>query len=125
MFSCQKYYKICKTKKDGHKALFRELDDFFRRVETGEPEARERLAQYLQDLSLAIHNLHMLFDTDIILGGDLVPYLENYLSDLYLAVGQRKSSANPGAFHIRISKYQDFSPAVGAAVLHTRRFWQE
>ena len=103
----------------------RELDQFFYRVRTGNAEANARLEQYLRHLALAIHNLHTIFDTDLILGGDLVPYLENYLAELYQQVHLLGNSANTHPFHIRISKFLDYSPAVGAAVLVTRQFWQE
>lgn len=56
------------------------LDVFFEKLRSGDDFSRGRWQQYLQFLAIAINNLHMFIDCDIILGGLLSPYLQG--SDL-------------------------------------------
>lgn len=60
------------------------LDAFMERVGS-EKEADARWEEYLENLAMLISNLRMVFDTDIILGGEVGAYLPDYMVEL----GQR------------------------------------
>ena len=57
-----------------------DLQTFFRLLESGDPDAGEAWAEYLQFLVLAINNVSVLLDCPIILGGYLGAYIENYIA---------------------------------------------
>lgn len=60
------------------------LDDFFEKVRSGEPSFADRWNVFLTNLAKAINLVHLVYDTDFILGGHLAPYLcEKDLSFLY------------------------------------------
>ena len=51
------------------------LDDFFARVRRNDTSARNRWTAFLTELAKAVNLLHLIYDTDFILGGYLAPYL--------------------------------------------------
>ena len=53
-----------------------ELEDFFEQKKNGNPERIAKWNTFLQNLALAINNLHMTFDSQIILGGHIAPYFD-------------------------------------------------
>lgn len=53
-----------------------DLDSFFERKNAGDSDIQKRFHTFLEYLALAINNLHMTFDSQIILGGHIAPYLE-------------------------------------------------
>lgn len=60
-----------------------DLSTFFERLRAGNPEQKTRWIQYLDYLSTAINNVHLLIDCDVILGGHIAPFLtEDDLRDL-------------------------------------------
>lgn len=58
------------------------LEQFFEELENGSPEANEQWMQYLDYLALSLCNIHMQFDCDIILGGNVGRCMPKYLRDL-------------------------------------------
>ncbi|MCD8350590.1 MAG: ROK family transcriptional regulator [Planctomycetaceae bacterium] len=48
---------------------------FFNKLRNGDKKRHARWKTYLDDLARAIHNLHMVVDCDVILGGHIAPYL--------------------------------------------------
>lgn len=58
------------------------LDSFFSNLRNGSSDAKKQWLNYLQYLAVAINNLHMFMDCDIILGGTIARYLQG--SDLIL-----------------------------------------
>lgn len=51
-----------------------ELEEFFSRKESGDLNCQKKWEEYLQYLSMFINNLHMVLDSNIILGGNITPY---------------------------------------------------
>ncbi len=52
-----------------------DLDTFFTELWAGNPKQKTQWSQYLDYLSTAINNVHLLIDCDVILGGHIAPYL--------------------------------------------------
>ena len=68
----------------------------------------------LSNLALAIHNLHLAFDTDIVLGG----FVSEYLNDFLQILRQRVCALNPfeeNADFIKIAKFTRRAGMIGAA----------
>ena len=56
--------------------------DFFKKLEEGEEGYCEFFDRFLDDLTLLIYNVRMMYNTDIVLGGYLGTYLKPYLPDI-------------------------------------------
>jgi predicted NBD/HSP70 family sugar kinase len=94
---------------------------FFERLKAGDPALRGVWEQYLSYLTVALNNLTVSFDCDIILGGYLGEYLEGYMDEL------RKSLAQVTTFlgnedYITPCTYKKEAAAVGAALLYISPF---
>jgi len=59
------------------------LKKFFRLLESGDLEAGNLWNDYLEHLAIAVSNLHLTFDCEIILGGYVGSYMEPHLNELW------------------------------------------
>lgn len=59
-----------------------DLDAFFQAVQSGSQEHIRRWDEYLDRFAQALANISLSFDTGIVIGGKLTPWLEPYLEDL-------------------------------------------
>ena len=50
-----------------------DMEGFFEKLRQGQPDVNQRWTIYLSDLARSINMLHMIYDTDFILGGYLAP----------------------------------------------------
>ena len=99
----------------------KQLDAFFASVDTGERKAAGLWEEYLGDLALGLNNLRMIFDADIIIGGDLAPYLEKYLTRLKRKMFNGSILSGTDA-SVRLCKHRSFSSVVGAGLTFIQRF---
>lgn len=72
---------VCKTEKldwytDGN------LEEYFRKLKENDEIALKLWDEYLDNLSVAIHNMRMVFAVDVILGGHVGKYIGDYMDDL-------------------------------------------
>lgn len=98
------------------------LDSFFQKLRDGNADARRRWLEYLQYLAVAINNLHMFIDCDVILGGTIAKYLQG--SDLILLhqlVQDRTAFPTEREF-IKISCCRSSSINRGAALPYVRKY---
>ncbi len=89
------------------------LDSFFKKLESNY-NYQEKWNEYLKYLAMGINALHLMYDLDIILGGDLVDYIGKYFDSLkeYLR-NMDPFGYQDNYFHLgKISKY---APSIGAA----------
>ena len=97
------------------------LSGFFSLLRQGSSEHRQLWTRYLNYLSIAINNLHMLFDCNVIIGGYLGAYIGDYMDELKQLVASRntfKKSSN----YLQVCRYKGEAAAVGAALLHLKAF---
>lgn len=59
-----------------------DLEAFFQAVQSGSQEHIRRWEEYLDRFAQALANISLSFDTGIVIGGKLTPWLEPYLGDL-------------------------------------------
>ncbi len=91
------------------------LETFMDAVKRQEPEVMAIWSNYLENLAITISNLRMIYDTDIILGGDMGEYLESYMLEL----GKRVVELNKfdtDTSYLKISRYKKDGAAIGAAL---------
>lgn len=97
------------------------LPDFFTLLQQGDPAARARMDVYLEYLAISIHNVRMLFDCDIILGGYVGSYSDLFLEDLCKRL-QAKDTFNRKPDYVMGCHHHTEAAAVGAALMYISRF---
>lgn len=99
-----------------------EPEEFFRRVRNGEPEASERWQNFLSHLGRLIASLHLVYDTNYILGGHLAPYFtEGDIDTLYDIVRERTPFVENDDY-ILLSKMPSHNITIGAALPYVMSF---
>ncbi len=91
------------------------LEDFFRLLDGGDEECRRRWDSYAQNLAVAVDNLHMVFDADVIIGGTVGWYLEGRDKELRARLAEANAFGGDSSYY-RPCHYQDEAAAVGAAM---------
>lgn len=98
------------------------LDAFFLKLRSGDSGCGRRWDIFLTDLAKSINMLHLIYDTDFILGGYLAPYLcEEDLNSLHEKIRQMTPFSEEQDF-IRISKMPKHNTTIGAALPYIQEF---
>lgn len=92
------------------------LAEFFRLLREQDRQAQVIWSQYLDYLALAIHNIWMIFNCSVILGGYIGSYIDDYIDDLYMRIDERNSFGDKAASYVRPCKYKNEATAAGAAI---------
>ncbi len=100
-------------------------EEFFDRLRNGVPEYSIRWNIFLLNLADAINLLHLVYDTDFILGGYIAPYLtEDDIEFLHQEISRQTPFLESMDF-IRISRMPKHNVAIGAALPFIREFLRE
>lgn len=91
------------------------LEDFFQGLEQGDKKISEIWRHYIACLAIAINNIHMVLDCDIVLGGYVGSYIEAYMQEICSQVAQRNTFEEDGSF-VRPCKYKVGAAPLGAAL---------
>ncbi len=103
---------------------FHDIDEFFASVRTGNPSSLEKWDTYLDYLATGINNIRTIFDSDVIIGGEIVPYLKQDCDLLTQKLLPMNSFHEP-IDYLHFSRYSDRAGAVGAALLLVDAFLSE
>lgn len=102
-----------------------ELGNFFEHLRQNDPDTMKRWDTYLTDLARSINMLHLIHDTDFILGGYIAPYLcDNDLADLHEKIRQMTPFSEEPDF-LMISKMPRHNISIGAALPYIQKFLNE
>lgn len=91
------------------------LDRFFAELENGDMRFSGLWERYTDYLAIAINNIHMVLDCDIMLGGYVGSYTEVHIQDIRNKVSQRNTFAEGNTF-VRSCFYKVGAAALGAAL---------
>lgn len=91
------------------------LEDFFKELNRGEKESVKIWDEYTTYLAIAINNIHMILDCDIILGGYVGSCIGSHIRDVRDKVMKRNTFKEDGTF-IRACSYKIEAAALGAAL---------
>lgn len=91
------------------------LEKYFGLLERGDPQIKKTWDEYLKYLALAVSNLRMAFDCDIIIGGYVGGYMKNYMMELNRLVMQM-NKFDFDTSYLRCSKYHMEASAYGIAI---------
>ena len=91
------------------------LEDFFAKLAGGDKACKKAFDEYLKYLSIAIVNLHMLYDSDIIIGGYVGAYMDAYIEPLRQLVSEQDPYSD-NALYLTPCAFKYEASAVGAAM---------
>lgn len=115
---CLDAYCAAPTLTDG---LDDHLEDFFDKLEHGDIKAAKTWDIYLDNLAIAVSNIRMAFDCNIILGGYIGGYMEQYMVPFTDKVRQY-NNFDSDTNYITTGRYKRLSSAIGAAQLMVNQY---
>lgn len=96
------------------------LESFFERLE--QEEALQRAWQeYQKWLAIAVENLHMIFDCDVVLGGYVGSFMEPYLEEFQKRVAANNIFDDEGSY-VKVCQYRVEASAFGAALYYIDQY---
>lgn len=98
------------------------LENFFHCLEAGEREAAKVWERYLDHLAVAVSNLRMCFDCQIILGGYVGGFLKPYLPDLRQRLMEYNGFDRDSSY-VQVCRYAREASAVGVALIFVEKFF--
>lgn len=98
------------------------LEHFFELLEQQDPGAEAIWNEYLDYLALAIHNLHLMFDCNIIIGGYIGSFITPYMQDLCSRVDKESFFNERALDYVLPCKYKIEATAAGAAIRFISEF---
>lgn len=90
-------------------------EEFFRKLDRGEQEAARLWDHYTSYLAMAVNNIHMVLDCDIVLGGYVGSCMGEHIRDVRDKVTERNTFGEDGAF-IKPCRHKTEAAALGAAL---------
>ncbi len=97
------------------------IAEFFRLLKLNSEPQMSIWKEYVSHLVVAINNLRMLFDCNVILGGYAGAYMDEYIDQLRELVSKYNTFEVDGDY-LHVCKYKMETTAVGAALLHVEHF---
>ncbi len=97
------------------------LEEFFARLDGGDPACARRWETYLDDLAISVQNIHMVLDCPIVLGGKLSAFLARHMDEL----DRRLRADDPEcveAPYLSICRHHDRANSMGAALHFIEEF---
>ena len=98
------------------------LAKFFTKLQNGDKSLQKVWNTYLDDLALALHNIKMLYDCDIILGGYVGSYIEAYMEQLCAKVDALNVYNELAAEYVLPCRYKNEATAAGCAIEMIEQF---
>lgn len=99
------------------------LPAFFEELRSGDAEKREVWREYLEYLAAAVNNLHIGFDCDVMAGGEVGAYLEEF-GELLRALLAERNPFDQDTSYLRYGRRPREAAAVGAALIQVEAFLQ-
>ncbi len=99
------------------------LHEFFRQVHSGNPVCVEAFDEYLDWLALAVTNLSMAYDCDVVVGGFVGSFLDEFLPELRRRAAPLNTFEQDGEY-VRVCRNHLEASALGAALQHVDAFFQ-
>ncbi|PWJ87890.1 MarR family transcriptional regulator [Oceanotoga teriensis] len=97
------------------------LDLFFKRLENNDKNIKEVWDDYTTYLSIAINNINMILDCDVIIGGYVGSFIEPHIDSIKKKVAKRNTFSDDSSF-IKNCSYKVATAALGAALNVIEKF---
>ncbi|MEF9942460.1 MAG: ROK family protein [Lachnospiraceae bacterium] len=99
-----------------------DLEKFFQLLDAREESIVKVWDQYLDYLGIAIHNIRLLFDCTVIIGGYVGSYIDNYMDELLKRIDALHPFSEAATDYIIPCKYKTEAIAAGAALMYVDAF---
>lgn len=109
--------KVLSAFTDGNLALF------FDGLRSGDAALRAVWEEYLSFLAVEVNNLRMTFDCDVIVGGYVGGFMEEFGGRLRELLAER-NTFEPDSSYLKLCRYKLEASAMGAALLQVEAFFQ-
>ncbi len=96
---------------------------FFERLHSGNPGCTAAWQTYLENLAVAVNNLHMSFDCKVVAGGYVGSYMEAFAPNFPEMLAAR-NPFEPDGSYFRFCRHRVSASAIGAALLPVEDFLQ-
>ncbi len=93
----------------------KKLEDFFSGLRQGEQRLVDAWEEYTDYLAIAVNNIHMVLDCDIILGGYVGSCLEEQIEEIRKKISARNTFSEDAGF-VKPCRYKTGAAALGAAL---------
>ncbi len=100
------------------------IEDFFEQLERRETQAVGLWDRYTSYLALAVNNIHMILDCDVVLGGYVGSCMGEAIQDIRKKVSERNTFAEDGSF-IRSCRHKIGAAAFGASLKVIEMFMEQ
>lgn len=97
------------------------LEAFFTELKNGNQQFAKVWQEYLDNLAIAVNNLHMIFDCDIMLGGYVGSYIPVYAPKFRDLLAQRNTFGLDSSY-LKFTSYKTEAAAIGAALQPLEHF---
>lgn len=98
------------------------LEEFFYLLKSGDKTAAKLWDEYMDHLALAIHNIRMLFNSTVILGGYVGAYIEEHMPELCQRVDKWNAFGDRAQDYLIPCKYKVEATAAGAGIIFIDEF---
>lgn len=99
-----------------------DIKEFFSQMKkTDNRGYRQVFQEYMEHLSVAVNNLRMCFDCDVVLGGSVGACMEDYLEE-FREITKKRTPFEDNADYVKICSFRTEPSAVGAALYYVDRF---
>ena len=99
-------------------------EDFFSQLDQGNPDMAKRWEQYTSLLAIAVNNIHMVLDCDIIIGGYVGSCMGDHIKDVQEKVAARNTFAGDSSF-VRPCHHKMEAAALGASLKVLEQFLEQ
>lgn len=99
-----------------------DMETFFGKMEEGSIKVKALWEEYLEELEIFFYNLHCIFGWEIVVGGLMSPYIEQYKDDLVRRIEAEGSFAREDKIELSTSSLGESGAVVGAALLPIDEF---
>lgn len=99
------------------------LEAFFDCLRQKDPQAWKLWNAYLDHLAQAIHNVRILFDGKVILGGYVGAYIGEYMDELYRRVDEKNPFGDRARDYLYECRYKKEASAAGAVIFYIDEFF--
>lgn len=97
------------------------LEQFFEKLLEGNETMKQVFDEYLEHLAIAVDNLKMCFDCDIVLGGYVGSLMGPHIQKLHEKVKEKNIFESEGKY-VRACRYQLEASALGAGIYYIEAF---
>jgi len=98
--------------------------EFRERLAQGDPAVTRVWDEYLDNLVIAVGNIHTMLDCDVVIGGVASQFLPPYMGELRARL-RRANPLPPTADYVQLCRFEAKSSAMGAAMYFTENFISE